>query len=248
MQCFQELGHSSEEMMPVELRDDGLYAVTCQNGHSTVTAIQQQKFEVLFDLAAMALLDGYPREASTSMAAALERFYEFYVRVICIKHKVDKDVFMSTWKGIENRSERQFGAYLFVALLDKPKSIPATIENAMPTLPSTSKGQSLSWSGFRNAVVHKGYIPSTVESFAYGELVFRHINQLINELKKTHSQHLQEATVAHLLRAHNGSAGKQVSTMSIPTLLSLVHERPPDASFQDAIKELEKYRKWLHRK
>ena len=82
MQCFQESGIPSDELMPVEMRDDGLYNVTCSKGHTTVNAIQEQKFEVLFDLGAMALLDGYPREAVSSIAASLERFYEFYVQVI----------------------------------------------------------------------------------------------------------------------------------------------------------------------
>lgn len=72
----------------VEFRDDGLYKVACPRGHVTVTAIQEQKFEVLFDLGAMALLDGYTREAVSSMAASLECFFEYYVLAISLKHGI----------------------------------------------------------------------------------------------------------------------------------------------------------------
>ena len=58
MTCFTEDGQPRTEMMLLELRDDGLYTSTCDRGHTTVTAIQEEKFEILFDVAAMALLDG----------------------------------------------------------------------------------------------------------------------------------------------------------------------------------------------
>lgn len=248
MQCFQEQGHPSDEMMAVEMRDDGLYSVVCEKGHTTITALQQQKFEILFDVGAMTLLDGYPREAITSMAAALERFYEFYVRVICIKHGVDNNLINEAWKIVENQSERQFGAYVFASLLDRRTVSPVTIEDAQPILSGISKGNSRTWKAFRNAVVHKGYLPSTIEAQAYGNIVFRHINQLVQELKASCAEHVQKATVFHLSRAHVGGGQQVVSTMSVPTLISLTNSRPPTTSLEDAMKELEKYRKWLHHK
>jgi hypothetical protein len=51
------------------------------------------KFEVLFDLAANAIVDGYYREAIASFAASLERFFEFFVHVACLKQGVEEDVF-----------------------------------------------------------------------------------------------------------------------------------------------------------
>src|SRR5690349_15050764 len=103
-QCLREqLSTSVEpqsEFQPVEMTDDGCYRSKCSVGHTALTVLQNQKFEVLFDLGAMALIDGYPREAVTSMAAALERFYEFYITVICLKHGVDKDGYERTWKHV----------------------------------------------------------------------------------------------------------------------------------------------------
>lgn len=248
MHCLQELGKPTDEMVEVELRDDGLYSVTCERGHATVTAVQQQKYEILIDIAAMALLDGYPREAVVTMAAALERFYEFYVRVISIKHRVETKTFATAWKQVENQSERQFGAYLFVSLLDKPNGVPKTIEEEQPILSGVSKGQTRIWRAFRNAVVHKGYIPSTDECLAYGDIVYRHINELTQELKSSSAEHVKKATFEHLSGAQSGNAGKQVSTMSIPTLLSLFRSERPAGSLSEALKELERYRIWLHHK
>jgi hypothetical protein len=89
MSCFQADGKPSDEAVSVEMRDDGLYSVTCRRGHTTVTAIQEQKFEILFDIGAMALLDGYPREAVSSIASALERFYEYCIQVLWHRHTQD---------------------------------------------------------------------------------------------------------------------------------------------------------------
>lgn len=245
MKCLQELGEPTDELMSVEMRDDGLYSAMCVRGHTTVTALQEQKYEVLFDVAAMAFLDGYPRESIASMAAALERFYEFYVFVLAIKHDVDPRTFANVWKQVENQSERQLGAYLFVSLLDNPKVPPKSIDEAQPSLPDVSKGQTKTWRSFRNAVVHKGYMPSTTECLAYGDIVYRHILELTNELKATCAEPLKKATLTHLARAN--SSDQPVTTMSIPTLLSLVRG-DRSASLPEALEELEKYRKWLHHK
>src|SRR3989304_3215850 len=94
MECFRVDGHPSDVAISVELQNDGLYKVTCPRGHVTVTAIQEQKFEVLFDLGAMALLDGYTREAVSSIAASLERFFEYYVAVVSLKHGIAHDHFI----------------------------------------------------------------------------------------------------------------------------------------------------------
>ena len=84
MQCFQELGaqmgHPNDECARVEICDDGKYEVTCTRGHKETVILQQQKFEILFEIGAHAIIDGYYREAVSSFAASLERFYEFSIK------------------------------------------------------------------------------------------------------------------------------------------------------------------------
>lgn len=246
MQCFQDQRHPSLEFQPVETRDDGLYSSTCSNGHTTLTVIQEQKFEVLFDFGAMALIDGYPREAVTSIAAAIERFYEFYVVTTSLKHGMEITDFQKAWKHVENQSERQFGAYLFAYLIDHNGGEPPVIDNEKPNLIGVSKGNTKTWKEFRNAVVHKGYIPSVSETLAYGNIAYLHLNELIADLKERSEEAIQKVTFHHVSRANQAANGNVVSTMSIPTLVSLVRGEDPPESFEKALESVEEYRKWLH--
>src|SRR5215471_15866707 len=91
-------------VLDLELRDDLTLRGYCPKGHNPIYFLQAEKFEVLFDLGIMALLDGYSREAGSSIAAAIERFHECAIGVFVRKH-IDKDVFRDTWKQIDRRSE-----------------------------------------------------------------------------------------------------------------------------------------------
>lgn len=246
MQCFQEQGHPSFEFQQVEIRDDGLYASTCNQGHTTLTVIQQQKFEVLFDFGAMALIDGYPREAVTSIAAALERFYEFYISVTCLKHNIDINTFKATWKHVASQSERQFGAYLFSYLIDHKDAEAPVIDNEKPNLEGVSKGKTRTWKEFRNDVVHKGYIPSAAETLAYGNIVYLHLIALFEDLKSRSGDSIQKTTFHHIARANEAAGGIVVSTMSIPTIVSLTRGEAPPESLEKALESLAEYKKWLH--
>ena len=64
------------------LADDGRYEVRCQAGHLNTVFLDNVKFELLFEMGLNALIDGYPREAVSSFASSLERFYEFYWNVV----------------------------------------------------------------------------------------------------------------------------------------------------------------------
>lgn len=246
MECFRVDGHPSDVAISVELRDDGLYKVTCPRGHVTVTAIQQQKFEVLFDLGAMALLDGYTREAISSMAASLERFFEYYVVVVSLKHGIAHERFIEAWGPISKLSERQVGAFLFLYLIENKKPLEPLIFDAKPVLDGRSRGDTPTWSRFRNEVIHNGYIPSTVEVIEYGNLVYQFIYRLIAEMRATHSEFMGKAVFHHLTRGHDAADGKPIGTMSVPTLISLVRGDRPAQHLKDALPGLEKYRRWLY--
>ena len=246
MQCLQEQGHPSFEFQQVEIRDDGLYVSTCNQGHNTLTVIQQQKFEVLFDFGAMALIDGYPREAVTSIAAALERFYEFYIAVICLKHGIDTSTLKATWKHVASQSERQFGGYLFSYLIDHKNVEPPVIDNERPNIDGIPKGKTRTWKEFRNDVVHKGYIPSVAETLAYGNVIYLHLIALIEDLKSRSGESIQQITFHHIARAHEAADGNVVSTMCIPTIVSLTREETPPESFEKALESVAEYKKWLH--
>jgi len=239
-------GHPSDVAISIELQNDGLYKVTCPRGHVTVTAIQEQKFEVLFDLGAMALLDGYTREAVSSIAASLERFFEYYVAVVSLKHGIAHEHFIKAWSPISKRSEQQVGAFLFLYLIENKKPLEPLILNAKPVLDGRSRGNTPTWSEFRNDVIHNGYIPSSVQVIEYGDLIYQFIYRLIAELRASCSEFMGKAVFHHLTRGHDVADGKPIGTMSVPTLISLVRTDRPAEHLRDALPGLEKYRRWLY--
>jgi hypothetical protein len=106
--------------------------------------LQQQRFELLFDMGACALLDGYHREAVSSFTSSLERFYEFFIRASFLQIGHTLDEVEAVWKPIAKHSERQLGAYVAIYMREC---------GAAPALLSSKNIE------FRNNVIHRGKIP-----------------------------------------------------------------------------------------
>jgi len=188
--CEQCQNNSIAELIDVELTNNNLYKFTCKNGHTTNILLKNLKFEILFDIAISAFLDGYPREAIATASSALERFYEFYIYIICIKNNIPQELFNKTWNEISKQSERQYGAFLFLYLIDNPSNCePLTIYNKSP------KKNKKSWSSFRNKVIHEGYIPTRKDSYIYLAFIYKHICQLITKLKINNEEYIFKATL-----------------------------------------------------
>jgi hypothetical protein len=147
-----------KERVNVEFRDDGCYRFECKNSHKTKLILQNQKFEMLFDIGAHAILDGYYREAVSSFTSSLERFYEFALRTLLEKSSGSDKLFQEVWKNISAQSERQLGAYTILW---------ASNFNQSPRILSSSDVK------FRNAVIHKGMIPTKEEAINYGDSVLK---------------------------------------------------------------------------
>ncbi len=162
-----------------ELSDKKLYKIKCDAGHESIVFIENHKFDILFESGILALLDGYSREAVSSISSSLERFYEFYLKVICLKHGVYYDKIIANWKKIASQSERQFGAYIFVYLLEN-KNTPKTLLDKFVE--------------FRNKVIHKGYIPSDEEVVKYAKNVGEIISFEYLKLKNN-TQDLYQYTI-----------------------------------------------------
>ncbi len=170
--------------------EDGIAQFTCERGHKTWTMIKQAKFEILYDLGAMALAEGFTREAVSSFSTALERYYEFAIELISISKGLDYEMHSDLWKGIPY-SEQQLGAYIY-AFYSELRVKP-------PLLSSNQKE-------FRNDVVHKGLIPTEEKSLNFGQGVleiiqdslillhenFRNSNQPFIEIQRRHTRRVGE--------------------------------------------------------
>ena len=152
------------------IADDGKYEVKCALGHESIVFVDNVKFELLFELGVNSLVDGYPREAVSSFTAALERFYEFYWRVVMCHLAISFEEIDKTWKSISKQSERQLGAFVTAHF---------ALMNTSPKLLNTNQEVK-----FRNQVIHDGYVPKIEEAISYGNTVMHLINQALNGLRE----------------------------------------------------------------
>ncbi|MBK7230394.1 MAG: hypothetical protein IPH97_16350 [Ignavibacteriales bacterium] len=216
-ECFSQTDQSKEAYdklknelnadldFEVELNNDNIHEFVCPKGHRTFTQLQEQKFQILFDIASMALNDGYTKEAVSSYSSSLERFLEYYILVISLRNSVSLDDFTRTWKQMGNQSERQLGAYFILRL-----------QESKPTNWDEKKAS------FRNNVVHKGYIPSSEEAIEYGQYVLTFIRSMLKELNDTSKEFLDKATFIHLSKNGDKFSDKiRISNGSIPTIISV---------------------------
>jgi hypothetical protein len=163
------------ELIPV---DSGLYEVRCAKAHVNPCVLQQMRFEVLFDIGVHAIRDGYNREAISSFAAALERFLEFYTRMVFRERKIDSRLLANTWKAVNNQSERQLGAYLFLYGINEAEQAKYLAQDMIE---------------LRNAVIHKGRLASREEALKFGNAVIKLINPTVRKFKERCPELLLEA-------------------------------------------------------
>lgn len=205
-ECAQIDGPNAK-LSYAEYRDDNRYEFTCERGHTSVMALQQQRFEVLFDIGAHAILDGYYREAVSSFTSSLERFYEFFVRAALGQSGVAKEGLEKAWKEVAAQSERQLGAFLFVYLLTQ-KQVPLVL--------SQDKVK------FRNDVIHKGKIPSRGEAIEYGQAVLDVIRPHMALARKELEEGVRRTILDHLIRSRTAAdANRSMGTQLSATILNL---------------------------
>lgn len=198
--CVECLTGDSVHMVDFVIRDDGIHRVICANGHESLIILSNPLFEILFDYGIHAFHDGYTRESVASMAASLERFYEFYVKVIQLKYGVPAEEVDRGWKPLSRQSERQLGSFLSLYLVENKSAI-------QPIDPE-----------FRNKVIHRGKIPTAEEARAFGELVFSFLKENLNELKRTSTAFIGKE-IARQTRANmeKGQDNCPVSSSQITT-------------------------------
>jgi hypothetical protein len=151
-----------------ELDDTGLIYARCPWGHDSVVTTMHPKHEILFNSGCKALIDGYASESVASVASALERAYEFFLRVAFRKSGLNNEPFEVVWKMVSSQSERQYGAFLFIFL--------HLTGNAF-TEPKIVRE-------FRNKVIHKGIIVKQSETREYVNAVFFLLRSTIKALKE----------------------------------------------------------------
>lgn len=150
-----------DQPVSLDVSDDGVYVVTCEQGHRSVQVISNPKFEVLFEMALLAYADGYTRECVASLAASAEEFYRLFVKTYLYRQgiqPIDENV-KSFWKLV-SRAEPQLGAFALAYFLEFKLS---------PSFPDNKSIE------FRNSVIHAGKIPRPDEVRQFGDKMTKFI-------------------------------------------------------------------------
>ena len=152
-----------------EVNNSGIYTVNCGKGHTSKAVIENINFEILFEYGLNAIVDGYYREAVSSLTASMERYFEFFIKVVLRASKMDFATIDKVWKSVSNQSERQLGAYIF--LYSQTFGEEPLLLNANKDVP------------VRNGVIHKGNISSKKEAIDFGNTLLTLIETSLIKLK-----------------------------------------------------------------
>ncbi len=182
MECQKELGHPSFEPILADYYDGATAHLECSRGHKSTVLLQSQKFEILLESAANALLEGFTMEAASSLSAAYERFIEFSINVFCKKNLTSKQALEETFRLISKQSERQLGGFLFLHLITFGRSY--VLNKKITEL--------------RNKVIHQGYIPSPKEVTVFGTLIYQEIYSISQLLKSNMPNEIQQVIMDDL--------------------------------------------------
>lgn len=199
---------------------------TCPKGHKLVSGLMHNLFDILYTSAVQAFLQGSFSESVMSFAASLERTYELFIKVTMLREGASLDAIDSFWKEIKNQSERQYGAFCIQYLKVTGEAWKINANHV----------------SFRNNVVHKGYIATSLEVKKYAEYTtecqFKILSILHSDYKKVECQKLffyqKDQTKSMTEKVMKENNAKFYAT-NHPSLLKWNHQEMSDVTFQGAI-------------
>ena len=219
MECFKELGRPSFEPIIADYYDEPVAYVVCNKGHKSAFMLQSQKFEILLESAANALLEGYTLEAASTLSSAYERFFEFAINVLCYKQKINEKELKETFAQVSRQSERQLGAFLFLYLLEFGLSY--KINSKLVE--------------FRNKVIHKGYIPTPDEVEDFGEKIYAEIYAITQKLKSNCEEEIHKVIMSGLSERNRELPTDMPRATSTGTIFFSLSQAEQKPSFSEAL-------------
>lgn len=221
--CQIELGHPSFEPFFVPYYEDRIAQLTCSLGHKSELILQSQKFEVLLESGANAFDAGFTLEACTSFSAALERMYEFAIRVLATHLGMSETLLENVFKGMARQSERQLGAFHFLYSLQFETNY-APDKSIVET---------------RNAVVHKGHIPTPDEAHAFCSKVYTEILNVTEKLQGNLQQALDQVITLDLQKRYARSNANMHKASTTGTTFFSLSDASHKRTFDEALLALQ---------
>ncbi|WP_156311997.1 hypothetical protein [Methylobacterium platani] len=192
-----------------EITENGIFDFVCDNGHRSITVMQQQKFEILSRMCVLSIENGVYRDAISSFASCLERLYEFYFKASARKNGASLEEIVTTWKQMSSQSERQYGAFMAIYLFENHKT-PNILQRKQTEL--------------RNDVIHKGKIPTRDETMQFGQAVLNCALPIMDIIRsKPYSEVIWQMVVENRNERARSyfDAEAEIAYLSLPTPLSL---------------------------
>lgn len=207
--------------------NSNLFAVcTCPNGHMTISGLMTELFDTLYKSAVDAYLKKCLSESVMSFAASLERAYELFTKIVLLKQSCTYEQIEDYWKEIKNQSERQYGAFCFCYLF-------ATKE----VWHMDSKIIE-----FRNKVVHKGFIATSVEVKAYAQYITNCLSKIIKIIKsdfdteRSKIYFLQKEAASSIIeKVMKEFTTAKYAASGNPSLLKWNYANYEEATFEEAL-------------
>ncbi|WP_050483199.1 hypothetical protein [Pseudomonas sp. Ant30-3] len=225
IECMQTKGMPLLKPFHAQFFDDRISLVQCDYGHDMAIVLKAQKFELLLESGANALIANFTLEASASFSAALERFFEFANKIFLTHLKMEDALYDAMFKTMSRQSERQMGAFLALHSLifcDAYKPSSKVIE-------------------FRNAVIHKGTIPTIEQAKEFCELVYIEIYK-ISSLLKIHCSDAIETVLESDFdsRVLKVPEGKRIHGANRSSIFSISSEKNK-GTFSEALDNYERF-------
>ncbi|WP_250481922.1 hypothetical protein [Caballeronia sp. NCTM5] len=222
MKCLQETDMPLLTHASAHFYEERVAFFECPAGHKNALVLQAQKFEVLMESGAYALDAGFTLEACASFSTALERFYEFAMKVLMLKLKVSESVYERMFKEMARQSERQVGALM--ALYAIEFGGPLKLDNNIVS--------------FRNAVIHKGTIPDQADAEKFCSDVYAIISGMTKQLRERLGDAVEQAVSLDMAKRHSVIPdGVHSGTSAGGAFFSLAAKDIP-ATFGEAIRSL----------
>ncbi|PRX21187.1 hypothetical protein B0G75_13144 [Paraburkholderia sp. BL18I3N2] len=195
----------SSVLLDLRSDGDGRYRSECSRGHQQIVALRQQKFEILFELAAYAIRDGHYRQSVSSCTASLEAFHEFFLRAMAYQSGIRKERFDAAWKLLGISPQNRQEAYLL------------NYRNFCARPPVLLSPLQIAW---KDSVMQKGKMPKREECVTFGQAVLHVLQTAMGDAKDAFPNGVKQAMQEYVTAAQQRASTSE-APWSIRTIVNL---------------------------
>jgi len=198
----------SPVFLDLRANGDGSYRSECSRGHQQIVALRQQKFEILFELAAYAIRDGHYRQSVSSCTASLEDFHEFFLRAMAYESGITKERFDAAWKLLGISPQNRQEAYLL------------NYRNFCSRPPVLLSHQHNDW---KDSVMKKGKMPRREECVTFGQAVLQILRTAVGDARDAFPNGVKQVVQEYVAAAQQHASTSE-APWSIRTIVNLAME------------------------